>query len=85
VGDKCFTDQGLLKYSPDGTIQYKTIYSDEFQDFPRRSRVSDIGGDVTTFYTESIKIKVSKIKHLMDLKSVIPRDYHAFYVVLSDE
>ena len=38
VGDKCVTDLRVLKYCPDGTLQYKTICSEsEYQDFPRMS------------------------------------------------
>ncbi|KAK6168332.1 hypothetical protein SNE40_020889 [Patella caerulea] len=83
TGDPVVTDIRVLKYSPDGSITYKLDYNDEFGDLPRRSRsTSDVSSDENTvpqLYPEPLPIKTSKYRHLQELKSVIPVDYHGFY------
>ncbi|KAK6166780.1 hypothetical protein SNE40_023402 [Patella caerulea] len=79
-GDLCVTDLRVLKYNPDGTIQYKTRYTEDYMDFPRKARCSgNLTHRITPLYNGPQKIKASKFKHLTALKKVIPPDYHGFY------
>jgi len=79
VGDPTVTNLRVLRYSPDGTIQYKLGFGDHFKDFPRKSKGPNDVEDVSQLHLNRIPIKASKFKHLQELKSVIPSDYHAFY------
>lgn len=85
VGDPVVTDIRVLRYSTEGEIQYKLNFTDDFQDFPRKSkaRQPSLNDEISHLYTETIPIKSSKYQHLQDLKTVIPRDYHPFYDNLS--
>ncbi|XP_041359493.1 uncharacterized protein LOC121375878 isoform X1 [Gigantopelta aegis] len=84
AGDPVVTDIRVLKYTPDGTIQYKLQYTDEFRDLPRRSRSRlSIEGiqecTVQQLLSGPVPISGTKYNHLQELKSVIPQDYHLFY------
>ena len=83
VGDPTVTDVHALKYEGD-KIQYKVMFRDDWTDLPQPRRVSRQGvsdEDVTPpqLYGSSLKITDSKYRHLQELKTVIPADYHAFY------
>lgn len=81
VGDPVVTDIRVLKYTGEGSIEYKLNYSGEFQDLPRRSKVKapQANDTVEGLYQSQIPIKKTKFQHLQELKHVIPRDYHPFY------
>ena len=86
-GSAVVTDVRILKYLPEGTLQFKVHYSDNiFSDIPRarstRSRDPDATDTVPRLYESSIPIKKTKYQHLQQLKSVLPRDYHSFYDLL---
>ena len=86
-GSAVVTDVRILKYLPEGTLQFKVHYSDNiFSDIPRarstRSRDPDAADTVPRLYESSIPIKKTKYQHLQQLKSVLPRDYHSFYDLL---
>ena len=86
-GSAVVTDVRILKYLPEGMLQFKVHYSDNiFSDIPRarstRSRDPDATDTVPRLYESSIPIKKTKYQHLQQLKSVLPRDYHSFYDLL---
>lgn len=90
VGSAMVTDIRVLKYLPEGRIQYKLKHDDtEFTDIPKprsvRSRTLDVSDTelVCSLYENSLPIKKAKYQNLMQLKSVIPKDYHGFYDNLS--
>lgn len=84
VGDACVTDICQLKYESD--ITYKINHDDAtWSALPQR--INNIKIDENThvekMYQHSIPIKRSKWTDLQNLKSVIPKDYHAYYDSLS--
>lgn len=84
VGSSPVTDLRVLRYNTNGTIEYKLKHSDTtFVEIPRArsSRKRDISvlDAPANLYRNSIPIKKAKYQHLMQLKSVIPKDYHGFY------
>jgi hypothetical protein len=85
VGDPVVTDIRCLRYLPEGLIQYKLSFDDEFNDLPKRRNAKVPSGDedVAPLYRQPLQIKNTKYEHLQQLKSVIPKDYHAFYDSLS--
>ena len=88
VGSSTVTDIRVLRYNTDGTIEYKLDHSDiEFLEIPgargnitKKLSVEDV---LNKLYRSSIPIKKGKYQHLMELKSVIPKDFHGFYDNLS--
>lgn len=84
VGEAAVTDLRVLRYNVDGTIEYKLNHSDatfEAIPRPRKARVSIVSeSDVPTkLYRNSLPIKKAKYEHLMQLKSVIPPEFHGYY------
>ena len=81
VGDPVVTDIRVLKYTEDGSLQYKLNFADQYQDLPRRCKVGHPSADdkIDRLYSSQVPIKKAKFQHLQELKSVIPRDYHPFY------
>lgn len=78
TGAKCVVDIRVLKYNPNGTIEYKLNYNDEFQPLPQRPK--KVGPVIPPqLFTEKLPITKSKYEHLQQLKSVIPIDCHEFY------
>lgn len=55
--------------------------SGDFLELPRRANISaPIDTDqVANLHNSSLSIKASKYKHLQELKSVVPRNFHALY------
>lgn len=80
VGAKTVSDIRLLKYTKDGVIMYKTDYSSEYSELPdpRKPGDSPVGSRVN-LYDSPLPLKKTKFQHLQQIKSVIPKDYHAFY------
>ncbi|XP_055956576.1 uncharacterized protein LOC130012503 [Patella vulgata] len=87
TGDPVVTNLRVLKYLPRGEILYKLNYKDEYRFLPRKSKLSSPSqnDEVERLFQEPLKIKCSKYQHLQELKTVIPRDYHAFYDRLSHD
>ncbi|WAR29717.1 hypothetical protein MAR_003285 [Mya arenaria] len=80
VGDPVVTNIRLLQYNTNGEIQFKLLFHDEFSNLPRRARRSDVvNQDPTPLHCGPLAIKRSKFQHLMELKSVVPADYHPFF------
>ncbi|CAG2225419.1 unnamed protein product [Mytilus edulis] len=81
VGDPVVTNIRVLKYTEDGSIQYKLNFSDQYQDLPRRSKVGlpSVDDTIERLYLSQVPIKKAKYQHLQELKAVIPRDFHPFY------
>lgn len=82
VGDPCVTDIRAFQYNPNGTINFKFNFSDEWELLPQRKNAKI---EVTAIehlpnlYNERLSIKRRKYDHLQDLKSVLAMDYHEFY------
>lgn len=84
AGSSTVTDIRVLRYNTDGKIEYKLKHSDaEFLEIPRarsnRTRELSVSHIPDKLYRNSIPIKKGKYQHLMQLKSVVPKDYHGFY------
>ncbi|VDI01121.1 Hypothetical predicted protein [Mytilus galloprovincialis] len=81
VGDPVVTNIRVLKYTEDGSIQYKLDFSDQYQDLARRSKVGlpSVDDTIERLYLSQVPIKKAKYQHLQELKAVIPRDFHPFY------
>ncbi|KAK6184510.1 hypothetical protein SNE40_006975 [Patella caerulea] len=87
VGDPVVTDLRVIKYRPDGLIEYKLNYGDDFSGMPRRAKIGEPTpqDQVPNLHTDSLPIKKKKFEHLQQLKFVIPKDYHSFYDNLPHE
>ena len=85
VGDQVVTDLRVIRYSSTGIITYATNYIDELQELPRKAKVQNRSRETSPLFNGKQRIKDSKFKHLMDLKAVIPRDYHSFYDELAHD
>ena len=67
VGDPVVTDIRVLRYSTEGEIQYKFIFTDDFQDFPRKSKARQpslndeikpsLNDEINHLFTETIPIR----------------------------
>jgi hypothetical protein len=83
VGDPTVTDIVAIEYTPLGVVNYKLDFSDEWQPLARRlvTRNADMveGFVIGDLYAAPLKIKTEKFVHLQQLKSVLHKDYHAFY------
>lgn len=80
VGDSVVTDIRVIHYSPHTDVKYKLSYHDELCDLPRKARTGTVScGEPVQLHGADLSIKKSKFDHLQALKSVLPRDYHAFY------
>lgn len=87
TNDPTVNDIKVIKYSPDGTIQVKLNFSDEYMDLPHRTSRNEVGYlcDFPQLRKEPIKIKYQKWQHLQELKKVIPVDCGQFYDSLPHE
>ena len=62
-------------------MDYKTQHSDDWSPMPKhqlRTATRD-QPTVTPLHTGRQMIKETKYKHLQELKTVIPKDFHTFY------
>lgn len=81
-GSPCVVDVRAYKYLPEGKIQFKLNFSDEWADLPQRKNTR-----MTPMYFETlpnlhktrIRIKKRKYRDLQELKSILAPDYHTFY------
>lgn len=75
AGDDCVVDLRVLKYNPDGTIQYKKNFKDDLTQLPRRPRnILTLRNSVPLLFSTRVPILESKYLHLQQLKTVIPAD-----------
>ena len=78
TGAKYVVDIRVLKYNPNGTIDFKLSYDEQFKQLPLTpKRVQPV--TPPQLFTERLPISKSKYDHLQQLKSVIPKDCHEFY------
>ena len=76
------TDIRALQYKPDGTINYKLRFTEDWQPLPQRRniQIQPIEIDrLPNLYSSRLKITAKKFSDLQDLKSSVPDDYHYFY------
>jgi len=86
VGDPVVTDIRAIHYSPRGEITIKLMFEEEFMELPRRARGAGVvGEEPPQLHSGPLPIKRSKFQHLMELKAVIPSDFHAFFDSLPHE
>jgi len=62
-------------------MDFKIQHSADWTPFSKQQlqRSTSASLAVTPLYTESLKIREMKYRHLQDLKEVIPKDFHSFY------
>ncbi|XP_057176831.1 uncharacterized protein LOC130545917 [Triplophysa rosa] len=80
-GDPTVHNIRAIRYNNNGTMDFKIDHSDDCHPHPShqlRNSTSD-SHTVTPLYSDRLKIKELKFKHLQDLKEVIPKDFHSFY------
>lgn len=79
LGNPKVTDLRALRYNPNGTIDYKLNFDDDYTPLP--VRVKPISGCVNfpQLNSSRLKIKKSKWDHLQELKAHIPTDCHDYY------
>lgn len=73
------TDIRALKYLPNGKINYKLDFDEDWRELPQRQKPVSEMVVWPQMYQEQRKIKLQKWQHLQQLKSVIPIDCHSFY------
>lgn len=85
--DPCVTDLKEIKYSPNGNIEYKLKFDTPFTLLPLRRRRLEAARlfEFQQYRCSPIKLKLSKWKHLQELKAVIPQSCHSFYDSLPHE
>lgn len=81
AGDPTVYDIRCLHYLKGEGIQVQLNFDEVEQDLPRRAKRDSPKPEDTVgrLHTGRLPIKGSKYKHLQELKSVIPRDYHGYY------
>ncbi|KAF4525377.1 hypothetical protein B566_EDAN013228 [Ephemera danica] len=80
AGDPTVTNLRALKYTPDGLIQYKLRFSDDWQDMPHK--VENPRNIISRKYQGRIPISASKYSDMLKLKSFVPEKYHELYDTL---
>lgn len=79
-GDPVVVDIHWLQYdSEEKNIKYKLNFDDELKPLPRRPAKVNKEMQPSRLFKERIPLAESKWKHLQELKTVIPIDYHQFY------
>lgn len=68
-----------LIYLPSGSVKYKVDFNAEYIDLPTRIKPYVGHVEPKRLHRRRLPIQRSKWKHLQDLKSVIPTEYHYFY------
>lgn len=78
--DATVTDLRVLTYNPDGTIGYKTKFTDQTQTLPRHPREPQMNySEIKRAYQEAPKISARRFNDLQELKIVLPKNVHNFY------
>ncbi|KAJ8981068.1 hypothetical protein NQ317_007204 [Molorchus minor] len=77
AGDPQVTNVHCFVYLPEGLIQYKLNYTDDYKNLPRRAKVGEY--PVTQLYKSQQKIKDEKYNHLQQLKKVLDQQFWQFY------
>lgn len=88
-GSSKVNDIKALKYTPEGTIYYKTDFDLEYLPLPaRKNKMFDLLRTEITYsdlYTEQPAISLEKYEHLMAITEVLDSDFHSFYKNLHHE
>lgn len=82
VGSPRVVDVRAFRYLPEGKIQFKLNFGDEWEDLPQRRDKNVrpmLFNNLPNLYKERVKIKKRKFNDLQELKAVLERDYHEFY------
>ncbi|KAJ4437566.1 hypothetical protein ANN_17711 [Periplaneta americana] len=81
TNDPTVTDLRAIQYRPDGNYNFffKFRFTEDWQEMPRRPRKQSTEVTYKQLYSQPLRIKKSKWNHLQQLKSVLPKDCHAFY------
>lgn len=79
TSDPTVTDIKGLRYCPNGDLRVKIDISQDWQELPIRSQVIPPIEIYPKLHSAPLKITKKKWSHLQDLKSVIPKDCHAYY------
>ena len=81
VGDPTVTYLRAIPYRPGGQIYYKLYFDDDWKCLEKRSTRNKtvVNATITPLYKLPRPIKKSKYDHLLEIKSLIPVDYHTFY------
>lgn len=69
-GDPKVTDIRSLKYTEDGLISYKLIFSEDFRPLPVRTNNRQLE-DFPNLHQKRLKITETKFRHLQELKSTL--------------
>lgn len=78
--DATVTQLRSIIYLPSGSVKYKTDFDSQYRDLPRIIQpYSSQHSSTEKLHSSRLKITKSKYKHLQELKSVIPTEYHDFY------
>ncbi|CAG9839204.1 unnamed protein product [Diabrotica balteata] len=87
-----FEDQNLslfrpkcLAYRPNGLIEYKLYYEDDWKLLPQRPNKEKANNAPPLSYPTAPKITLSKFNDLQDMKNFIPKDFRHFYESLAHE
>jgi hypothetical protein len=85
AGTATVNDIRELKYA-DGEISYKLRHPHEWTIMHKRPvptrGVNRVVPPAAPLYTSALKITKDKFKHLQELKTLLPLEYHAFYDAL---
>jgi len=80
-GDHVVTDIRQLKYSPNGSIEYKLDYkaTSNWQALPRKGKKIPDFQVFPQLYSKPVGITKRKYQDLQDLLHVVPHEFHEFY------
>ena len=80
-GDPQVVDLRALKYTPEGNIFYKINVNDDWKILPQRRKTQTLVQmeEIPKLYKRRLPIEKRKYNHLQEIKSVLPKDTHAFY------
>lgn len=78
AGDPKVQDLRALKYNPNGTIEFKVNFDDDYSLLPVRPNKT-VSAVFLCLHNARLKIKKSKWDHLQELKAHIPCDCHDYY------
>jgi hypothetical protein len=82
--DPVVTDIRALKYLPNGDIECKLDFDDDWKKLPQRKnlKVNNEKSFWPPLHNDELKITKTKWMHLQELKNVIPKEYHNYYDAL---
>lgn len=81
--DPVVTDLRVLRYLPNGDIEYKVNFDKDYKLLPQRKKSEQFTSPVyPTLHRAALPIETRKWQHLQELKSVIPSEYHHYYDTL---